>query len=83
MSVFVNVSVCMCVFTCGPIVYAFVRACIHTFWRQCVCIMFAAFVLYSMRQLRRFAVAYFHSHGDATGVFSQCIPGNCRIDAFQ
>ena len=36
-----------------------------------------------MRQLRRFALAYFHSHGDATGVFSQCIPGNCRIDAFR
>ena len=34
-------------------------------------------------QLRRFALAYFHSHGDATGVFSQCIPGNCRIDAFR
>ena len=32
-------------------------------------------------ELRRFAQAYFHSHGDATGVFSQCIPGNCRIDA--
>ena len=32
---------------------------------------------------RRFALACFHSHGDATGVFSQCIPGNCRIDAFR
>ena len=36
-----------------------------------------------MFQLRRFALAYFHSHGDATGVFSQCIPGNCRIEAFR
>ena len=34
-------------------------------------------------QLRRFALAYFHSHGDATGVFSQCIPGNCRLEAFR
>ena len=34
-------------------------------------------------KLRRFALAYFHSHGDATGVFSQCIPGNCRIEAFR
>ena len=24
-----------------------------------------------------------HSHGDATGVFSQCIPRNCRINAFR
>ena len=36
-----------------------------------------------LTKLRRFALAYFHSHGDATGVFSQCIPGNCRIDAFR
>ena len=29
----------------------------------------------NMRQLRCFALRFIHSHSDATGVFSQCIPG--------
>ena len=40
-------------------------------------------VIRGVSELRRFALEFSHSHGDATGVFSQCIPENCRIDAFR
>ena len=33
-------------------------------------------VITNVQNVWRFTLAYFHSHGDATGVFSQCIPGN-------